>query len=303
MRIDSGVPPQSLRVRQAFGGFQSALRRQQARGERLDLRHQGRIVESQSIPLEQGEFRVVPAAVLAVPEHPAQLIDVAAARGEQAFHREFRRGVQVERSVHAGEASDEGFDLRIARPGARSGRGSRPRARRARQRTPAYGPRARRAAARPPASPSAASPHRLPGAPLTCDAQDSTPPHRRTRAQQRIPADPVGLEQQDHRRAHVEASEFGTLLEEHLGSGNMGHRAPRRRGDVAGPNGGDAADVERSDQHDGELPKVALEQVSTRSFRAKRRGTCCAVTLFTLNRRPGTYTVSISRPRSGMWMR
>ena len=61
--------------------------------------------------------------MLAVPKHLAQLIDVAAARGEQAFHREFRRSVQVEGSVHAGETGDEGFDLRIAHPGAAQGGG------------------------------------------------------------------------------------------------------------------------------------------------------------------------------------
>ena len=44
-------------------------------------------------------------------------------------------------------------------------------------------------------------------------------------------------------------------------------------------------------------PKSLSKSVSTRSLRAKSCGTRCAVASFTLNRRPGTYTVSSNRPR------
>ena len=47
-------------------------------------------------------------------------------------------------------------------------------------------------------------------------------------------------------------------------------------------------------------PNSPSNNVSTRSLRANRRGTRCAVTSFTLNRRPGTYTVSSKRPLAGM---
>src|SRR5882757_314513 len=68
--------------------------------------------------------------------------------------------------------------------------------------------------------------------------------HRRARAQQRMPLCPFRLEQQDHRRTHVEAAELGTLVERHGRAGNARHDAVRRRRDVAGPHGGHAAHVE-----------------------------------------------------------
>ena len=37
-------------------------------------------------------------------------------------------------------------------------------------------------------------------------------------------------------------------------------------------------------------PNSPSNSVNTRSLRANKRGTCCAVAVFTLNRRPGTYT-------------
>ena len=98
MRIHSGMPPQCLRIRQAFRRLEAALGREQLGDQRLDLRHQGRIVESQPIPLEQGEFGVVPAAALGVAKYLAQLIDVAAAGGQQAFHGKFRRRAHEQRS-------------------------------------------------------------------------------------------------------------------------------------------------------------------------------------------------------------
>ena len=44
------------------------------------------------------------------------------------------------------------------------------------------------------------------------------------------------------------------------GAGMWVDDAPRGGRDVAGPDGGDAAHVERADQHHRELPEVALEQ-------------------------------------------
>ena len=55
------------------------------------------MVETDSIPFQQGELGIVAAARLAIAEHPRDLIDAAAARRQQPLHREFRRGVQVKR--------------------------------------------------------------------------------------------------------------------------------------------------------------------------------------------------------------
>ena len=120
----------------------------------------------------------------------------------------------------------------------------------------------------------------------------------------RVPARAVRFEQQDHRRAHVEAAELGALLQRTSGGGSVGDHAPRRGRDVAGPNGGHAADVERADQHQRELPEGACRTGSARVRCARTAAAHAAPsTLLTLNRRPGTYTVSISSPRSGMCTR
>ena len=63
--------------------------------QRLDVVHQARVVEADSIPLEQRELGLVPAAELVVAEHAADLIDVAAAGREQALHRVLGRRVQI----------------------------------------------------------------------------------------------------------------------------------------------------------------------------------------------------------------
>ena len=51
------------------------------------------VVEADSVPLEQRELGLVPAAELVVAEHAADLIDVATAGREQALHRELGRRV------------------------------------------------------------------------------------------------------------------------------------------------------------------------------------------------------------------
>ncbi len=84
----------------------------------------------------------------------------------------------------------------------------------------------------------------------------------------------LGLEQQDHRRAHVEASELGALRRApDRGSGHARHDAPRGRRDVAGPDGGNAADVQRADQHHA---RTARTRPRTASARARCAQTAAA---------------------------
>src|ERR1700722_17121517 len=60
----------------------------------------------------------------------------------------------------------------------------------------------------------------------------------RAGAQQRMPPHLLRFEQQNHRRTHVEAAEFGPFVERHGRAGNARHDAARRRRDVTGPFGG-----------------------------------------------------------------
>ena len=64
------------------------------------FRHQFVVVETRAIPLQQGEFRIVAGAGLAVPEGPRQLVNGHAIARQQPFHRIFGRGLQVARLPH-----------------------------------------------------------------------------------------------------------------------------------------------------------------------------------------------------------
>src|SRR3984885_4510257 len=74
VRIDSGVEPQRSRIAQAFRGPEPSIGGEQGADQRLDFPHQSRIVETQTVPLDEGELRVVPAAAFAVAEHFADLV-------------------------------------------------------------------------------------------------------------------------------------------------------------------------------------------------------------------------------------
>jgi hypothetical protein len=66
------------------------------------------MVHVDAIPLHQRELGVVEAACFAVAKHTCDLIDVAAACGEQSLHRVFGRGVQIPRhTVHGGADARE----------------------------------------------------------------------------------------------------------------------------------------------------------------------------------------------------
>jgi hypothetical protein len=66
------------------------------REELRDLIHEPVVIPARSVPLEDRELGVVAAARLAVAESFAELVDGAAAGGEQPLHRELGRGLEPE---------------------------------------------------------------------------------------------------------------------------------------------------------------------------------------------------------------
>src|SRR5690606_6841733 len=80
------------------------------------------VVEADAVPLDQREFRVVAAAALVGAEGAADLVDAAAAGGQQPFHGEFRRGLQPEpagrRGTRPGIGQRQALEVRIAGGGA-----------------------------------------------------------------------------------------------------------------------------------------------------------------------------------------
>ena len=79
--------------------------------------HQFEMVPADAIPLEHGEFGIVPLAGFAVAEHPSELVAVADAGGEQTLERELRRRAQPAHACAGGlgphELQLETFDVRI----------------------------------------------------------------------------------------------------------------------------------------------------------------------------------------------
>src|SRR5882724_11601938 len=122
VRVDSGVALQGGRVAQPFRRLES-MGCQQVTDQRLDLGYQSRVIEPQTVPVDERELTVVAAAALAIAKHLADLVDIAAARREQPFHGVFRRGTEIGPCAHAGDSSRQGFDLRIADGGAAQYRG------------------------------------------------------------------------------------------------------------------------------------------------------------------------------------
>ncbi len=83
--------------------------------------HEPVMVPADAVPFEQGEFGIVPPPGFAGAEHPGQLPDVAAARGQQAFHGEFGRSVQIPRAI--GRTGRDALDVRIGIGGGRQAGG------------------------------------------------------------------------------------------------------------------------------------------------------------------------------------
>ncbi len=90
-RVDAQRSGERVRVTDALAAPGHAVVRERIAQQRLDLVHQARVVEADSVPLEQRELGLVPPAELVVAKHAADLIDVAAAGREQALHRVLRR--------------------------------------------------------------------------------------------------------------------------------------------------------------------------------------------------------------------
>ena len=101
--------------------------RRRGRERRCDelrhLAHQALLVPADAVPLEQRELGLVPAAELVVAKHAAELVDVAAARREQALHRELGRRLKIlRRRPQAARARDDALDRGVRHAGARQRR-------------------------------------------------------------------------------------------------------------------------------------------------------------------------------------
>jgi hypothetical protein len=280
VRVDSRVALERGRVAQPFGRREFALRRS-TWPPALDLAHQRGIVEIQPIPFDQREFRVVPAAALAVAKHLADLVDIAAARGQQPLHRMFRRRSEIERPRRPRPAVVSDSICGSVTPAPLKigvSTSSTPRS--------AKNPRARAsiAAACAQRADAPLGRHVLIARILPIDWPRRSPPAAQQRAQatrsrsnSKITVDPM--------LKRPSSAPFSSLR-------SVGARrvtcAPRRGRDVAGPDGRHAADVERADEHHANCPAAPSNSVSTRSLRANSRGTWRAVAALTLNSRPGT---------------
>src|SRR5450631_236824 len=263
----------------------------------LDLRHHCGVVESGPVPFEQREFGVVPPTVLGIAKRLAQLINIAAAGGQQALHREFRRWAQEDAAAHAGDLRDQGFDVRIAEAGcAQQGRFDLEHAPGgeefpgARQQVGAP-PQGGQSRGGPPIRTGFATHSALPMACPNCTtdpARSNGCQRARLASNNRITVEPM--------LNRPSSAPFSSVK---LGAG-IGVTARRAAG-VISPAQTVAMlpTFSAPTSTTANWPHSPSNSVSTRSLRANRRATCCAVVPFTLNRRPGTYTVSSNRPAIG----
>ena len=218
-RIHARVQLHGFAISQSLRTIELSRRRQHCADQALDFGHQRVMVEPEAVPLDHRELGVVPAAALAAAVHTADLPDVAAARGEQALHRVLGRGVQEPDAAPAAIASTLAMCTSVTGPHS----------------TPVFPLRgcASRRSIRAPRAASAralrASRSRLLGANsrhrvisngpcfsgLSRQRSGDGPAelHGRLGDERSVPADPVALEQQDDRRAHVEATQLRALGE------------------------------------------------------------------------------------------
>src|ERR1700733_12618330 len=307
--IEAELAAERLAVAQTLAGPPARDGAQQAAHQRLHLVHQRLERESGAIPLDEGELRIVQGRALEAAHHVADLVDVAAARRQQALHRVLGRGMQVVRrrvrsarercELHAGAMDVHVADRRVHHQGrihlehaargeelagVREQRRTLHQARARGARTPVIARRAR-------ASVASACPRRtgLPGTspvsqlPLPGGSSMMTvePMLKRAtsapRASARGARAPSSGRTQSRRRRRAVTSPCQIV--DMLPTNN----APTStRAKLSGP-----------------APNMQI----TRSLRANSPGTAAAVTPLTLNSCPGTYHAARSVPASGMCTR
>ena len=118
VHVDPGQPRERLRV----GDPARRAASEHEGGELPGLVHEPVMVEARPVPLQQGEFRVVPGTALPGPERAADLEDGAAAGREHPLHRVFGGGLKpAHPPVRAGRG--EARDGRVHRPAGGEDRG------------------------------------------------------------------------------------------------------------------------------------------------------------------------------------
>ncbi len=133
----SAVRPRNVKVLRPRG-----FRRQ--RQDRGAVGHQGLIRLAGAVPFEQGEFRMVQRAALAVAEHLGEFDDAALAGRQQFLAGEFRRRAQIKlrrRAVRGRERRGEGVQMGLVSAAKPATRRCRPRRNHARQTRRARPPR------------------------------------------------------------------------------------------------------------------------------------------------------------------
>ena len=93
-RIKRELAGEDVPVADALAGALCAHPAEQLAHQRFHLLHERLQREPETVPLDQREFRVVQPAAFPGAHHVTDLVDVAAAGGEQALHGVLGRGVQ-----------------------------------------------------------------------------------------------------------------------------------------------------------------------------------------------------------------
>ncbi len=87
---------EDLAIREPFGAARGRMVLAQDTYQRLDFIHQLRQIEAEPIPFHQGEFTIMDAACFEAARHMTDLIDIPRTGREQALHRIFGRGMQIQ---------------------------------------------------------------------------------------------------------------------------------------------------------------------------------------------------------------
>ena len=103
-----GVNIEVLGKQLGIAAFSNRDSGQQPFNQLAQLSHQLMFIPTTAIPFKQGKFRIVADTRLATAKRFSQTEDIATTRGEQPFHKIFRRGLQVARYIRAAQTRATG---------------------------------------------------------------------------------------------------------------------------------------------------------------------------------------------------
>src|SRR5690606_19760294 len=98
--IDACMQLHGFAIREPLGTVELPIRWQHRRDQALHVRHERMMIDADAVPLDQGEFRIVPAPAFAIAVYLGDLPDVTAPGRKESLHAVFGRGVEIARLVH-----------------------------------------------------------------------------------------------------------------------------------------------------------------------------------------------------------